>query len=503
MPKGKALVLNGIKKSFDGVEALRGANLACGYGTIHALIGENGAGKSTLVKVLAGAIAPDGGEMFLSGERVRIRSPLAAQRAGISTVFQELSLIPDLTVAANLFYGIEPKVRFGRVDQRALRREASEALAGLGVERIDTAATVRQLNLADRQILEICKALIRKPKVLVLDEPTSALLPEKVDWLFEKVAEFARAGNAAIFISHRLGEIERLCDEVTVFRGGVDVGSGAIGEMPETRLVELMLGRKVERAFPRSEVKVDATEIVCDVKNLSSPPRLSNISLQVRRGEILGVGGLQGQGQLQLFLSLFGASNYTGQITVKGHPVRLRRPSDALKAGIVLIPEDRASEGLCLGLSVRDNLSLSNLDSISRLGLIRPSRERALVSTAVSQLKITLNDPMQEVSGLSGGNQQKVLLARGLAQHPSLLLMYDATRGVDVGTKMEIYRLMRDLCKSGVSILFYSTDVFELSNLADRVVVLHDGEIRADLSGSDITETRIVAASVGGRSGQL
>jgi ribose transport system ATP-binding protein len=215
------------------------------------------------------------------------------------------------------------------------------------------------------------------------------------------------------------------------------------------------------------------------------------------------VGGLQGQGQLQLFLSLFGASNYTGQITVKGHPVRLRRPSDALKAGIVLIPEDRATEGLCLGLSVRDNLSLSNLDSISRLGLISASRERALVSTAVSQLKITLNDPMQEVSGLSGGNQQKVLLARGLAQHPSLLLMYDATRGVDVGTKMEIYRLMRDLCKSGVSILFYSTDVFELSNLADRVVVLHDGEIRADLSGSDITETRIVAASVGGRGAQL
>jgi ribose transport system ATP-binding protein len=272
--------------------------------------------------------------------------------------------------------------------------------------------------------------------------------------------------------------------------------------MPESRLVELMLGRKVERAFPPAEVKLGSTEIVCDVKHLSSPPRLSDVSLQVSRGEILGVGGLQGQGQLQLFLSLFGASTYTGQITVRGKQLRLRRPGDALKAGIVLIPEDRATEGLCLGLSVRDNLSLSNLDTISTLGLISRLRERALIRTAVSQLNITLNDPMQEVSGLSGGNQQKVLLARALAQHPSLLLMYDATRGVDVGTKVEIYRLMRDLCRNGVSILFYSTDVFELSNLADRVVVLHDGEIRADLRGSDITESRIVAASVGGRSEQ-
>ena len=494
-----SLVLRGIKKSFGGVEALRGASLTCRRGEVHALIGENGAGKSTLVKVLCGVVDADAGEMFLDGVPLRVRSPLDARRVGIVTVFQELSLVADLSVASNLFYGIEPKVRVGRIDRRALRRQAATVLDELGVEGIDPSRNARELGLGQRQILEVARALILRPKVLVLDEPTSALLPEQVEWLFGKVREFSVAGGVTLFISHRLEEIEELCDSVTVFRAGTDVGSGAIDEMPESRLIELMMGRRVENVFPRAETSVSEKGVVCELAHLSSPPELRDISLQLHQGEILGVGGLQGQGQLQLFLSLFGARAHTGRITLGGRALRLRRPSDAIAAGIALIPEDRTTEGLFLGLGIRDNISLGNLKSLSRAGLIGRSKERALVDLTAENLQILMRHPRQEVNSLSGGNQQKVLLGRVLAQHPHLLLMYDTTRGVDVGTKAEIYKLMRELCEEGISIMFYSTDVLELVNLAHRVIVLHDGQIRAQLEGADISERRILAASVGGR----
>jgi ribose transport system ATP-binding protein len=494
----RSLVVSGVKKSFGGVEALRGASLTCTAGETHALIGENGAGKSTLVKVLSGAVRADSGELTLDGNRLRVGSPLAARDAGIATVFQELSLIPDLSVASNLFYGMEPKVRAGRVDRRALRRVASAALEELGAGGIDAGRNVRDLSLGERQVLEVCKALIRTPSVLILDEPTSALLPEQVQWLFEKVRAFAATGGIALFISHRLEEIESLSDRVTVLRGGVDVGSGATAEMSEDHLVELMLGRRVERVFPEATTETKSDEVVCEIENLASSPRLRGISLSIRRGEIVGVGGLQGQGQLALFLALFGAVQSTGRVAMRGKDVRLRHPRAALDAGIALIPEDRATEGLCITLSVRDNISLGSLPRISTAGLVVPEKERGLIAFAVSQLSIVMKNLRQEAASLSGGNQQKVILGRVLAQRPSLLLMYDATRGVDVGTKAEIYRLMRAQCEQGTSILFYSTDVAELVNLADRVIVLHDGQIRVQLDGAEITESRIVAESVGG-----
>ncbi len=497
-PRPDLLVLAEVKKAFGGVQALRGASFACRRGEVHALIGENGAGKSTLVKVLAGAIRADAGELSLFGEPLRVRSPLDAQRVGIVTVFQELSLIPDLSVAGNLFYGIEPRVRAGRIDRRALRRAAGAALEELGVEGVGANLNVRELSLAHRQTLEIAKALVRRPRVLVLDEPTSALLPEQVEWLFAKVRAFAADGGIAVFISHRLEEIENLSDRVTVFREGVDVGSGRIDEMPEERLVELMLGRRVERLYPPAPEHSAPGEVVCRVSGLSSPPRLRDVSLEIRSGEIVGIGGLQGQGQLPLFLALFGARRSSGEVVVKGRKLRLRRPIDALRAGVALIPEDRATEGLCLSLGIRDNISLGSLRAVSGGGIVNPRKERALIRRMAARLRITMRHPLQEASSLSGGNQQKVLLARVLAQEPSVLLMYDATRGVDVGTKTEIYQLMRDQCAQGVGILFYSTDVAELSNIADRVIVLHDGLVRAHLEGSELTEHRIVAAAVGG-----
>jgi ribose transport system ATP-binding protein len=494
----RSLVVSDVKKSFGGVEALRGANLTCAGGETHALIGENGAGKSTLVKVLSGAVRPDSGEVSLNGEPLQLGSPFEARTAGIVTVFQELSLIPDLSVASNLYYGMEPRVRAGRIDRRALRRAAEASLADLGVAGIEPERNVRELSLAQRQVLEVCKALIREPSVLMLDEPTSALLPEQVEWLFEKVRAFAAAGGIALFISHRLEEIENLSDRVTVLRGGVDVGTGAIADMSEDHLVELMLGRRVERVFPEASNETRSDEVVCEIESLAAPPRLRGVSLEIHRGEIVGVGGLQGQGQLALFLSLFGAIASTGRVAMHGKNARLRHPRAALDAGIALVPEDRATEGLCITLSVRDNISLGSLPRITTAGLVSPAKERGLIAAAVSQLNIAMKNVRQEVAALSGGNQQKVILGRVLAQRPSLLLMYDATRGVDVGTKAEIYRLMRAQCEAGTSILFYSTDVAELVNLADRVIVLHDGQIRAHLDGDEITESRIVAESVGG-----
>jgi ribose transport system ATP-binding protein len=494
----RSLEISGLQKSFGGVKALNGANLSCLGGETHALIGENGAGKSTLVKVLSGSVQPDEGEIWLNGQRLHASSPLEARQAGIATAFQELSVIPDLSVASNLFYGIEPRVRAGRIDRNSLRREAASFLESLEVDGIDVAANVRELSLAQRQVLEISKALLREPSVLILDEPTSALLPEQVQWLFAKVRDFAHGGGIALFISHRLEEIESLSDRVTVLRSGTNVGTGPIGEMSEARLVEMMLGRSVDRVFPEQSTAQTAEEVVCEMTDLSAPPRLRGISMKIHRGEIVGVGGLQGQGQLALFMALFGAIRSSGKVSIKGKKVRLRHPRAALDAGIALIPEDRASDGLCMTLSIRENISVGSLPKISSWGLVNRAKESKLLASAVSQLNVAMKNLRQEVSALSGGNQQKVILARVLAQEPSLLLMYDATRGVDVGTKAEIYRLMREQCEGGRSILFYSTDVVELVNMSDRVVVLHDGQIRAELRGAEITESRIVAESVGG-----
>jgi ribose transport system ATP-binding protein len=492
------LVLTDVRKSYGGVHALRGATLGCRFGEVHGLVGENGAGKSTMVKILSGAVSPDAGELRLGDAPLALGSPAAAREAGIGTVFQELSLIPDLTVAANLFYGMEPSVHGGRIGQRALYRAAEAALAEFAVGHHDVRRPVRELRLAERQVLEIVKTLIRRPRVLLLDEATSALLPEQVEWLFRIVRQFAQAGGVALFISHRLAEIETLCDRVTVFRGGQTVGAGRTQDMPEERLVELMLGRKVERIYPAKPETIAGAEVVCRLEGFAAPPQLVPLDLELRHGELVGVGGLDGQGQAELFLGLFGVHASSGTVALAHRRVHPTSPPAALGAGIALVPEDRAAEGLCLALGIRDNLSLSSLDAISRAGFISRARERELLSAAVQQLQITMRSPLEPVGALSGGNQQKVLLARVLARSPKLLLLYDATRGVDVGTKAEIYRLMREQASAGVAVLFYSSDAAELANLADRVIVLHDGRVAAELTG-EIAEEDIVAAAVGGR----
>jgi ribose transport system ATP-binding protein len=489
------LVLNNILKSYSGVRALSGASLACRSGEVHGLIGENGAGKSTLVKVLSGAVNRDAGSITLDGHELHRLDPGSARARGIGTVFQELSLIGDLTVAQNLFYAAEPQVRFGRISRRATRVAANEALERFGVEQ-DVDRLVSELRLAERQILEIIKVLLREPRVLLLDEATSALLPAQVEWLFDVVREFAAQGGIAIFVSHRLAEITALCNRVTVFRNGHDVGGGLIDELPEAKLVELMLGRRMSNLYP-PRPSLAGNTVQCRLRGISAPPTLTNFDLDVRAGEIVGIAGLEGQGQSDLFLSLYGVRRSEGTIELEGNSVRPHSPAHALDAGIGLVPEDRARDGLCLPLSISENMILSSLSDVSRGGFISGSRVRQRVEQGVEALRIKLNSPNQEVSALSGGNQQKVLLSRVLLRHPRLLLMYDATRGVDVGTKSEIYQLIRAQCDQGVCVLWYSSDIAELVNIADRVAVLHDGAVRALLEG-DITEAAVVAAVVGG-----
>ena len=488
---------HGIEKSYGGTQALRGAALTCLPGEVHALIGENGAGKSTMVKALAGAVRLDAGEVLLDGSKLDLRSPGQARAAGIGTAFQELSLVPDLSVASNLLFDREPR-RLGRISLRRLRDEARAALDGIGLGDIDPAASVRELALPERQLIEIAKVMLTDPHVLILDEATSALLPSQVTWLLERAREFAARGRVVVFISHRLDEIERVSDRVTVFRGGIDVGGGPTSELPEADLVELMIGRRLERFYP-PPLAPPRDEVLCELRGFGAPPKVRGIDLEIHAGEIVGIGGLQGQGQLELFLALYGVGGHQGEVVMEGSALSLSSPADALSAGIALVPEDRATDGLCLTLSIRDNISLGNLGAISRRGFVSSALENALVNGAVRDLQVQTTDVRQEVLALSGGNQQKVLLGRVVARAPVLLLMYDATRGVDVGTKHEIYELMRAECARGRAILFFSTDAGELVNLADRVLVLHDGVARVELAGDDLSEAAIVAASVGGR----
>jgi ribose transport system ATP-binding protein len=503
MPEGGGgdLVLSGIAKSYGGVAALRGVDLVARNGEVHGLIGENGAGKSTLVKILSGSVQADAGEIRIQGSEVRLDGSEAARAAGVATAFQELSLIPDWDVATNLLYGREPGVLAGRLRVRALRAAAREALASLGIESIDVNARVRDLRLAERQTLEIARALLLDPQILILDEPTSALTPDQVRWCFGAVESFVGRGRMVLFISHRMEEIQELCSRATVLRDGRDVGRGPIEEMPERRLVQLMLGEAGDQVLDRTGTRRDRDREhgrpLARLEGFSSGHAVHDVHLEIGAGEIVGIAGLEGQGQLELFQALYGARKSSGSAWLGDRKLKLSSPAAALDQGVGLVPSDRGL-ALCLPLSIRDNIALGNLGTLSHAGLVDRRRQAEIVSEVMTSLRVRARTPAEPVENLSGGNQQKILLGRVLARRPRLLLMYDATRGVDVGTKAEIFRLMDEQADGGVGILFYSTDVAELMTMCERVIVMHDGRVRAQLAGEDLTQARIVGAAVGG-----
>ncbi|MDP9137442.1 MAG: sugar ABC transporter ATP-binding protein [Pseudomonadota bacterium] len=491
--------MEGVSKRYGGVRALEKAELTVAAGRIHAILGENGAGKSTLIKIMAGVVAPDEGRLKLDDREVAFASPAAANLAGIVCVFQELSLIPDLSVADNIVIS-NPPSRLGLIDRRKQRSLAEAALARAGAEDIHPLALVKDLRLSRRQMVEIAKALARSPRILILDEATSALTEADVLKVFAVLKRLRQEGLALLYISHRMHEIAEIADDCTVFRNGRNVATYLSGAKSDNEVVELMIGREYSHIFPPKPKRVpNGAPPVLEVRDLSWNNRLRNISFTVHKGEVVGLGGLDGQGQRELLLALFGVlRGVSGEIRIDGAPVTLKSPRHARseKIGMALIPEDRKTEGLMLPMSVRDNLAFAALDRLSRGGIIDRDAETRAVSEMIALLGVRTAGTDIPVSSLSGGNQQKVVIAKWLMIAPRIVLLNDPTRGIDVGTKQEMYQLLRKLADGGATIVFYSTDYDELIGCCDRVIVLYDGAVKRRLAGEEINERELIASSL-------
>jgi ribose transport system ATP-binding protein len=498
--------MEGISKRYGGVVALEKADLAVMPGRIHAILGENGAGKSTLIKIMAGVVAPDEGRMLMEGREVAFANPKAANDAGIVCIFQELSLIPDLPVADNIVIS-NPPTRLGMIDRKAQRRIAEDALSRAGAEDIHPLALIKDLPLSRRQMVEIAKALARKPRILILDEATSALTAADVTKIFAVLKRLRAEGLALLYISHRMHEIAELADECTVFRNGRKIATYSAGTKTDNEVVELMIGREFKNVFPpKHGALADGKAPALECRGLSWNERLKDISFSIRAGEVVGLGGLDGQGQRDLLLALFGVlRDRKGEILIDGAPAAINSPTAARsrKAGMALIPEDRKTEGLMLPMSVRDNLSFAAFDNLSKHGIIDRARERELIDRMIKLLDIRTAGIDIPVGALSGGNQQKVVIAKWLMISPRIILLNDPTRGIDVGTKQEIYQLLRRLADEGAAILFYSTDYDELIGCCDRVLVMYDGAIRSALAGAEITERALIASALNIKAGAV
>jgi ribose transport system ATP-binding protein len=492
------LSATGIGKRFGGVVALHDAAFACEAGEIHALLGENGAGKSTMVKILCGVYAPDGGTLTYKGQPVSFANPAAAAAVGIVPVFQELSLVPDLSVAENLFLGREPRTRLGLVDKRRMERGAEALFARLGFSGIDPTALVKELSLAERQLAEIAKAVGREPAVLILDEATSALNRAQVEQVFAAVKRLCERGVAVVFISHRMDEVRELCDRATVFRDGQDVGTVDVATAPAGEIVRMMIGRPLREVFPPRPPRTEAPAPLLEVRGLSWGDDLRDVSFTLHAGEILGLSGLEGQGQGDLLFALFGVyAGVAGEVRLGGKPVHPVGARGAMAAGLALVPEDRKTQGLILPLPVGENITLSTLPRVSRHGLVDPALEDDATGRMQEALAIKTAGMDVPVRFLSGGNQQKVAIAKWLLTGAEAFLLYDPTRGIDVGAKGEIYALMRRLAAEGKGILFFSTDLAEIVGLCDRALVMVEGRIARELSGIDLSEANLVGAAVG------
>ncbi|HEX9906128.1 MAG TPA: sugar ABC transporter ATP-binding protein [Propylenella sp.] len=496
---GPLFRMEGISKRYGGVKALEKAELTVEGGRIHGILGENGAGKSTLIKVMAGVVQPDEGRMVLEGREVRFADPAAANQAGIVCIFQELSLIPDLSVADNIAIS-NPPTRFGLIDRRAQRRMAEEVLARAGAGDVHPLSPVKDLPLSRRQMVEIAKALARNPRILILDEATSALTAADVTRVFAVLKRLRAEGLALLYISHRMHEIAELADECTVFRNGRNVATYAAGTKSDAEVVEMMIGREYSHVFPpKPPATATGKPPALEARDLSWSNRLKGVSLSVAAGEIVGLGGLDGQGQRDLLLALFGVlRGVSGEILIDGKPTSIRSPNAAKsrKVGMALIPEDRKIEGLMLPMSVRDNLSFAALDRFSRGGVIDREAEAKAVDEMIRLLAIRMAGIDAPVGSLSGGNQQKVVIAKWLMVTPRIILLNDPTRGIDVGTKQEMYQLLRKLADSGAAIVFYSTDYDELIGCCDRVLVFYDGAVKRVLTGAEITERALISTAL-------
>ena len=498
-PTTPFLEMRGISKAYGGVKALTDVDFVARRGEIHAVLGENGAGKSTLIKIASGVVTPDTGTLIVDGKTHAFASPQEATAAGIVCMFQELSLVPDLTVADNIYLTSPPRTRLGLIDRRAQKRRAEELLARVGCEDIDPATRVRDLPLSRRQMVEIAKALGRDPTLLILDEATSALTAADVEKVYEILHGLRADGLALLYISHRMHEIEELADTLSVFRNGQRVETFAKGAYADDAIVQMMIGREWANVFPAKPVRTAPPEPVLEAENLTFAPSLNGVSLSVGKGEIVGIGGLDGQGQRELLLALFGVlASVGGTVKIEGTRKRIASPADAKRPeiGMALIPEDRKTEGLMLPMSVGENITAASLGTVTRGVVIDRAAEAENIARMVREMQIKVGDLSSPVATLSGGNQQKVVIAKWLLTNPRIILLNDPTRGIDVGTKEEIYALLRRLADEGAAVVLYTTDYAELIGCCDRVLVMYEGRVTAELAGEAITETNIVSAAL-------
>lgn len=491
-----ALRCDRITKHFEGITALDELTFTASAGEVHAILGENGAGKSTFVKVLGGAVQADSGNLELFGRRVVIRSPRAAQRHGVWVAYQELSLASELTVAQNIWLTTASLSRLGTVPTRSLRRRTLDLMREWQGPEVDPGRKVKDLSIAERQVVEILRTLALEPRIVVLDEATAALPAEETEWALGVARRLASLGRLVLFISHRIREIRQVADRVTIFRNGKVVHSGATAELREGAMIEAMLGRRPKALYPGPVASPKEDVCALAVRDLRTR-RLGGVSFDLHEGEILGIGGLQGQGQSDLLYALFGVIGATGAISIYGRERRIRSPQDALSAGVALVPSDRQLQGLLMSKTIRENVSLPNLRQVSRLGFISPSREYRFADEVMASVNVQAAGSDQIVSTLSGGNQQKTVVAKLLELRTPIILLDDFTRGIDVGTKADLFALLRRLTADGRSIVFYSSDALELVEMCDRILVLRSGEVSAALHGADKREENVMRAAFG------
>ena len=487
------LELRKITKRFSGVEVLHEVSFTLKPGEVHALLGENGAGKSTLVKVITGIHQPDGGEILLNGEHVHFGDPRDSRQAGVAAIYQELSLFPDLDVAENIFVGRQPAATGGRIDWKKLYEEAGKLLTSLGVH-LDLKQKARSLSIAQQQMVEIARAFSINARILIMDEPTSSLTLNEVADLFRLVRRLRNEGTAIIFISHRLEELFEIADRVTVLRDGAYVDTRMLKDVSRDDLIRLMVGRTISNLFPKQDVK--AGEVVLKVENLSHTGLFENISFELRKGEILGMAGLVGAGRTDVARAIFGVEPPTsGKIEIEGREVRVTSPQQAIGLGLAYVPEDRQLHGLIPPMNITSNISLPMLGQYARRGWLRDKVERAAAFSAARQMEVRANNIWQKARELSGGNQQKIVLAKWLSTKPRIMILDEPTRGIDVGTKAAVHALMSKLASEGMAILMISSELPEVLGMSDRILVMREGHLTGHFTRAEATQEKIISAA--------
>lgn len=482
-----------IIKSFNGVEVLHGIDFSLRAGTVHALMGENGAGKSTLMKVLAGVHKCDDGEIWLKGKKTEIQSPRHAQELGIAMIHQELSPVPEMTVAENIFLGREPRKGLF-VDYKKMYADTEKLLGEMKV-RVSPRAKIGRLKVADQQLIEISKAISLNADIIVMDEPTSAITDQEVEILFKTIADLKKKGTGIIYISHKMDEIFRIADDITVLRDGTYVNSWEAKDIDNNTLIKNMVGRELNEIFPK--IKVPAKDVVMEIRHFTKKNQFEDISFLVREGEILGIAGLIGAGRTELMNAIFGLEKPdSGEVFFEGRKVEIRRPSDAIRHGIAYVTEDRKNEGLVLEMGVGQNITIASMKTLSSGMFIKRQEEKKTIDDQIRALRIKVHSPKQLVGKLSGGNQQKVVLAKWMMKNPKLLILDEPTRGIDIGAKSEIYKLMGEFVEKGNSIIMISSEMPEAMGMSDRILVLSNGRLSGELSREEFAQEDIMKMAV-------